>query len=147
MQEKEENIEEYSINELNLLISLVKSAFPNLTEESIAKGIGYNEGYISQCRSRDKVSKKFYENVQRSYLGAIKPYRPPQIQEEDLQEEPSLTFIQGTIERMLSDRERALSVIEQLTPLLIKKGTVLMAPPGTKETETKNPRRQKKPTA
>jgi transcriptional regulator with XRE-family HTH domain len=46
---------------------------------------------------------------------------------------PDIDFIQKTIDRMLTDRERAITVIEQMTTLLVQKNKRDMEPAGTPE--------------
>jgi len=59
-------VRDYSIEELNALIESIKRA-NSLTEEDISKRMGYNEGYISQNRSRGKVSGKFVNSLMREF--------------------------------------------------------------------------------
>jgi hypothetical protein len=56
----------YSIKDLDTLITSIKAHY-NLTEEDIVKRVNYNEGYISQSRSRGMVSEKFVEALKREF--------------------------------------------------------------------------------
>lgn len=69
------NIRKYSIEELNTLIESIKKAY-SIREEEIAAKIGYNQGYISQCRSRGEVSPKFIQALIREFdeVEAVLPY-------------------------------------------------------------------------
>lgn len=62
----EEDDKDYLINRMEDLIKSIKSAL-GLTEEAISRRIGYNEGYISQTRSRGSVSKRFIDNLEREF--------------------------------------------------------------------------------
>lgn len=66
MKEKQENVEEILISELEDLITIIKSV-TSLKEEQISLRSGYNEGYISQTRSRGKVPKKLVQNLIREF--------------------------------------------------------------------------------
>lgn len=59
-------VRKYSINQLNTLIESIKTD-TGLTEEEIAGRVGYNEGYISQTRTRGEVSNKFMESLKREF--------------------------------------------------------------------------------
>jgi hypothetical protein len=63
MQQTMPKIEEYSIEEMERLIESIKRK-TELNEEEIAKTLKYNQGYISQTRSRGKVSVKFVQALQ-----------------------------------------------------------------------------------
>lgn len=65
---------QYSIDELDQLILSIKQA-KGLTEEQIAQRAGYNEGYISQTRSRGVIPAKFIETIKREFSQLIPP--PP----------------------------------------------------------------------
>lgn len=59
-------LREYSMEEFNALIDSIKKAH-SLNEEDITRRVKYNEGYISQSRSRGKVSAKFVHSLMREF--------------------------------------------------------------------------------
>lgn len=67
MTPKEPSIEQNLIDRLEGLILSIKNINPLMTEESISADLGYNEGYIAQCRSRKSVSEKFISRLE-TYL-------------------------------------------------------------------------------
>lgn len=75
MQQNQPNAEDYSIEQLNNLIESIKRQ-ENLTEEQIAARLKYNEGYISQVRSRGRVSGKFIANLQREFNIGLQKAKP-----------------------------------------------------------------------
>jgi uncharacterized protein YnzC (UPF0291/DUF896 family) len=52
-----------------LIESIKKATF--LSEEEICKRMNYNEGYISQVRTRNKVSGKFIESLKREFANSL----------------------------------------------------------------------------
>lgn len=56
----------YTIKDLEDLLKEVKYRY-GLSEEEICEKVGVNPTYISQCRSRKKVSSKFYLNVKEEF--------------------------------------------------------------------------------
>lgn len=70
MQKPTPKPEDYSINELNDLIETIKKR-TKLNEEDISKRMGYNEGYISQTRSRKKVPPKLFNNLLREFRNEL----------------------------------------------------------------------------
>lgn len=61
------NGEQNLMNRLESLILSIKEANSLITEEGIALALGYNEGYIAQCRSRKTASTKFINQLE-AYL-------------------------------------------------------------------------------
>lgn len=65
MQKEGKKVRKYLTKEIEPLIKLIDER-AGLTEEAICEGLGYNRGYISQLRSREKagegpqVSQKFF---------------------------------------------------------------------------------------
>jgi hypothetical protein len=62
-----QKIGDSSINELETLLNSIMRD-NKITEEAICKTVGYNEGYISQCRSRGKVPAKFLNSLKGEFL-------------------------------------------------------------------------------
>lgn len=103
------NTRQYSIEYLNALILAIK-AKENLTDEEIATRIGYNEGYISQSRSRKEVTNKFVDSLKREFKEAAsnmvyvyntstKPgINPNPIDQKDTM----IQTLQGTIQNLLT---------------------------------------------
>lgn len=60
----------YSIEDLNQLINLIIRA-TKLDESEISISVGRNAGYISQCRSRGKVSDNFIEVLTMKYKAEL----------------------------------------------------------------------------
>lgn len=60
----------YSIEDLDALVKLIVEA-TNLDEGQIAKSVNRNEGYISQSRSRKKVSDGFIDLLQMKYASEL----------------------------------------------------------------------------
>jgi hypothetical protein len=52
------DIERFLMKDVQPLIDSIINADKTLTEEMICSGLGYNPGYIAQCRSREKSSGK-----------------------------------------------------------------------------------------
>lgn len=65
----------YSIDWLNTAISEIKRQ-QHLTEEGISARLGYNEGYISQTRSRGFVPDKFAKALEREFGVRVAPDEP-----------------------------------------------------------------------
>jgi uncharacterized protein YnzC (UPF0291/DUF896 family) len=76
MQPDHQNAEDYSIKAFNDLIESIKTA-TKLSEEEICKQLKYNEGYISQVRTRKKVSAKFIDNLKREFTGTLQNAKTP----------------------------------------------------------------------
>lgn len=66
MKQKAKKDSEYSIDYMNSLILFI-SRSSKLTEEQICGRLDYNEGYISQCRSRGNVPGKFIKTLKREF--------------------------------------------------------------------------------
>jgi hypothetical protein len=131
MQKNTPEIEEHSINDFNSLIELIKTQ-TGLNEEAVAKRMGYNEGYISQTRSRGKVSNKLINSLKREFgIGLQNANKKVFISH--TADVPDIDFIQKTIDRMLTDRERAITVIEQMATLLVQKNQKDVEPAATPE--------------
>jgi len=66
---KAETVEKFSIEDIEPLIMSIIDRYSNATEQWICTSLGYNEGYISQMRSREKKLKepqvplKFYNQL------------------------------------------------------------------------------------
>ncbi len=67
MQSKAESDRDYSVEELNDLIKLIKELDSTATADSIASELEYNPGYVSQVKSRKVIPKKFYKAVKGYY--------------------------------------------------------------------------------
>jgi uncharacterized protein YnzC (UPF0291/DUF896 family) len=78
MQRNNQNAEDYSIEAFNDLIESIKTA-TKLSEEEICKQLKYNEGYISQVRTRKKVSAKFIDNLKREFAGSLQNAKTPEV--------------------------------------------------------------------
>ena len=78
MPEKEPN----SIQQMDELLNYIRTANPQLTEEMIAKSVGYRAGYIGQSRSKGNVTLKFI-NALRELSESYKP-TPEEIKPRDL---------------------------------------------------------------
>jgi len=69
VKEKPENVEKYSISDIEPLINAIIKKNAGATEQWICTTLKYNEGYISQMRSREKkhnepqVPVKFYNQL------------------------------------------------------------------------------------
>lgn len=57
-----------SKKEFEILLKSVISLNEGLTQEAVSLALGYNEGYISQMLSREKVSEKFVNAMKLKYL-------------------------------------------------------------------------------
>lgn len=70
---KKKIVDNSLMSEFESLINSIKSN-ENITEEEICRQLGYNEGYISQTRSRGVVPVKFIAALKRALSGhGIKP--------------------------------------------------------------------------
>lgn len=58
MKEKADTVEKYSITDIEPLINDILSKHTGKTEQWICEVLGYNDGYISQMRSREKKDGK-----------------------------------------------------------------------------------------
>lgn len=74
MVRKQANVIQNLITRMEGLIISIKQANPLITEEGIALALGYNEGYIAQCRSRKTASQKFLNQLQ-GYLERLQNAR------------------------------------------------------------------------
>jgi hypothetical protein len=69
VKEKADTVEKYSIEDIEPLIKDIIALYKGATEQWICKTLDYNEGYISQMRSREKREKlpqvpiKFYNQL------------------------------------------------------------------------------------
>ena len=74
MQKKATKVKKYSIKEAEELSSSIR-ALSRQTEEELCKSLNYNEGYISQLRSRElatgqpQVSEKFLQQLKHRLAG------------------------------------------------------------------------------
>lgn len=168
MQKKTVKTEEYSIDDLdNLIESIKKRTF--LNEEQIATNLGYNEGYISQVRSRGKVSGKFIRALKRAHPETLQnanfsretdannqsnetstenPEKKNSL-EKSIENLTETGKIQAQNERMRIENEKVtVESIQKLIALLEqqygKKIGPTLPPSGTPGTKTRNPRKQKK---
>lgn len=108
-------IEQDLINTMDALINSIKIRNPALTEEGIAVQMGYNEGYISQSRSRGKVSKKFLNQLAiflERLQNANKVVEAPLAV---LEEKRSL---EKALENLTEDKLRTTAILERMMTLL-----------------------------
>jgi transcriptional regulator with XRE-family HTH domain len=97
MQQQQPKPREYSMDELNRLIDSIKRK-ENLTEEQIAQRLKYNEGYISQVRSRGKVSPKFIDNLKREFGVGLQNAK----KEDNTLQEPEVDYSKPIIQVVLN---------------------------------------------
>lgn len=69
MQQKTQLDEDYSVKDMEDLILLIKQK-KEVTDENLAKALGYNEKFISQTKSRGKVAGKFMNQL-KGYLARL----------------------------------------------------------------------------
>jgi hypothetical protein len=78
---KTKKVEKYLMKDVDPLINSILEADKRLTEEKICLELEYNEGYISQLRSREKttgepqVSMKFFNQLKTLHNATIHPAR------------------------------------------------------------------------
>jgi beta-lactam-binding protein with PASTA domain len=103
MKQKAKKVRDYSIEELDALINRIKqSGINGVTDESISKKAGYNEGYIAQTRSRGKVSAKLMEKIKLTYgIGAPTP--AGHYEERLIRAEAHLEVLGNTVALILAD--------------------------------------------
>lgn len=70
MQQKPPVVEENLIDEMERLIVSIKKRENNIQDKDLAKRLGYRPGYISECRSKNKVSEKFV-NILKNHLQSL----------------------------------------------------------------------------
>jgi hypothetical protein len=83
VKQKADTVEKYSIEDIEPLISSIIGKYEGATEQWICTELGYNDGYISQMRSREKKFKepqvpvKFYNQLNNFSLQNANSYYKP----------------------------------------------------------------------
>jgi uncharacterized protein YnzC (UPF0291/DUF896 family) len=119
MQRNASNAEDYSITALNDLIESIKKA-TFLSEEEICKRMNYNEGYISQVRTRNKVSGKFIESLKREFANSLQNANSVREISEPSIDHESRRTLERTLENLSEDKIRSTAIIERLVTMLEK---------------------------
>lgn len=125
MKSNSDKSEKYSIVEVEPLIKSILKVYPDLTEEGICLALGYNGGYISQLRSREKttgepqVSQKFYNQLQSFSLQKanfklleFKPTLADNLSEYEVKEKLS-TGKEEYIKALLEEKDKAIKKAEE----------------------------------
>lgn len=132
MKGKADIVEKYSIEDIDPLILSILTKYENATEQWICASLGYNEGYISQMRSREKkhqepqVPVKFYNQLKNFRLHNATSQdsqgRDALIQEKEARRQDAERWAQISREdkeKAEKEKDRLLTIIENnLTKLL-----------------------------
>jgi hypothetical protein len=121
MQQNKPSNEPYSVNDLDELINSIKLA-TGLTEEAISLQMKYNEGYISQTRSRGKVPPKLMDNLRREFKNELHNATPNATymaeKKRGTPDYESRKTLEMTLFNMSEDKLRSTAIIDRLVTLL-----------------------------
>jgi hypothetical protein len=122
---KVESVEKYSIDDIEPLILSILDKYENATEQWICTTLKYNEGYISQMRSREKrynkpqVPVKFYNQLKNFGLHNATSTKPaqgdPLLREKEARRQDAERWAQlarEDKEKAEKEKDRLLTIIE-----------------------------------
>lgn len=124
MKQKRGNVRKYSIDDMNDLVSSILKG-TNDTEEDLASRLGYNKGYITQCRSRGEVADKFILNLQKELKEKTANSKPELTVNDIVMLRAAVSGISGQVARLTAKIqgrpfEDCLDELEQNIQIILK---------------------------